>query len=751
MSQVTDERGNVFRFLFDGEYRPVQLTYPNGTYRQWMYDARGYLSEERDPRGNHTFYRSDEAGNLLWMQEADGNEHHFSYDTSGNLVHAKDRIREVSFRYGSLGTLLSRTQNGRTVCFEYDTELQLTGIANEGGELYRFALDGRGDVVDEWGFDGLHRHYERDGAGRVSKVLRPDERWSTYEYDGVGRIVGKRHSDGTGTAYKYNKDGLLTAAFNDSIKIGFERCRDGRVLKETQGEHMVESVYDAFGSRIRLCSDLGADVALQYDTEGLPAGMQSNDWSMSIGRDKSGLEIQRELSGGVSVTTGRDMLGRVVRRDILSGGLEQSRMRYHWSMGNRLLRKVNERTGETVLFDYDRWDNLFRADYKGGSELESIYKAPDAIGNLFRTEERKDRKYGKGGRLLEDKKFSYHYDGEGNLVLKQRLRPDETLAPLWQEGDWAYEWQGNGMLRSVKRPDGEMVSFEYDPLGRRISKTYKDKTTRWVWDGNVPLHEWTEESDVTTWLFEEGAFVPAAKIVGDKSYSIITDYLGTPTEMFNSDGEKTWSAELDIYGSVRNFAGRSLSDCPFRYQGQYEDEETGLYYNRFRYYSPDSGIYISQDPIRLAGNNPTLYAYVHDTNVWIDSWGLKGTGIPFQVGLHEDLIKINAGTGLDSHHVGQKALMDKLVANYDEMKAPAILVPSVGHTRTKDGVGIVSRSPINPKTGKPFTNARELLARDIRELRRVYGDTISNKQLQELINLNKSMYPEMNKPKTGHH
>ena len=224
--------------------------------------------------------------------------------------------------------------------------------------------------------------------------------------------------------------------------------------------------------------------------------------------------------------------------------------------------------------------------------------------------------------MLEDKKFSYHYDGEGNLVLKQRLRPDETLAPLWQEGDWAYEWQGNGMLRSVKRPDGEMVSFEYDPLGRRISKTYKDKTTRWVWDGNVPLHEWTEESDVTTWLFEEGAFVPAAKIVGDKSYSIITDYLGTPTEMFNSDGEKTWSAELDIYGSVRNFAGRSLSDCPFRYQGQYEDEETGLYYNRFRYYSPDEGRYISQDPIRLDGVNPTLYGFVWDINFEIDPFGL---------------------------------------------------------------------------------------------------------------------------------
>ena len=168
----------------------------------------------------------------------------------------------------------------------------------------------------------------------------------------------------------------------------------------------------------------------------------------------------------------------------------------------------------------------------------------------------------------------------------------------------------------------KMVSFEYDPLGRRISKTYKEKTTRWVWDGNVPLHEWTEEENVTTWLFEEGTFIPAAKIVGDKSYSIITDYLGTPTEMFNSDGEKTWSVELDIYGSVRNFAGRSLSDCPFRYQGQYEDEETGLYYNRFRYYSPDEGRYISQDPIGLEGGM-NLNIYVSDSNAWIDPFGLS--------------------------------------------------------------------------------------------------------------------------------
>ena len=61
---------------------------------------------------------------------------------------------------------------------------------------------------------------------------------------------------------------------------------------------------------------------------------------------------------------------------------------------------------------------------------------------------------------------------------------------------------------------------------------------------------------------------------------------------------------------------------PFLFQGQYNDYETELAYNRFRYYSPAMGCYISQDPIGLAGNNPTLYGYVKNTNGWIDVWGL---------------------------------------------------------------------------------------------------------------------------------
>ncbi|WP_315564985.1 RHS repeat-associated core domain-containing protein [Hoylesella pleuritidis] len=79
-----------------------------------------------------------------------------------------------------------------------------------------------------------------------------------------------------------------------------------------------------------------------------------------------------------------------------------------------------------------------------------------------------------------------------------------------------------------------------------------------------------------------------------------------------------------MYGNLRNLRG-DREFVPFRQVRQYEDAETGLYYNRFRYYDPNTGNYISQDPIGLAGNNPTLYGYVSDTNMWVDILGLDIT------------------------------------------------------------------------------------------------------------------------------
>jgi Pretoxin HINT domain len=106
----------------------------------------------------------------------------------------------------------------------------------------------------------------------------------------------------------------------------------------------------------------------------------------------------------------------------------------------------------------------------------------------------------------------------------------------------------------------------------------------------------------------------------------------------------------------------------------------------------------------------------------------------YQVGAYEDIRGVE---GLDAHHAGQKAAMKNLVEGYDPMTGPAINVPKIGHT-IKGPNGIVSRST------KGITDARQLLARDLFELKRVYPD-IPNSKFRELIELNKKLYPEMRK------
>ncbi|MDI9312467.1 MAG: RHS repeat-associated core domain-containing protein [Limnohabitans sp.] len=117
--------------------------------------------------------------------------------------------------------------------------------------------------------------------------------------------------------------------------------------------------------------------------------------------------------------------------------------------------------------------------------------------------------------------------------------------------------------------------------------------------------------------------MPSAKIIEDKKYSILSDYLGRPAQAYNEEGDIVWEAQYDIYGKITKLKG-DKTFVPFRQLGQYEDSETpDLYYNRFRFYDAETGLYFSQDPIGLAGNNPNFYGYVHDSNRWADPFGLE--------------------------------------------------------------------------------------------------------------------------------
>ncbi len=218
--------------------------------------------------------------------------------------------------------------------------------------------------------------------------------------------------------------------------------------------------------------------------------------------------------------------------------------------------------------------------------------------------------YAKGGRIEQADGVRYVHDADGQLV--EKVLPDGR--------EWRYMWDLAGQLVEVTRPDGQKVRFAYDALGRRVRKSFAGKATRYVWDGNDLVHEVADEADAVTWVFEPGSFAPLAKEERGKRYGVVTDHIGTPRMMADEAGALAWKAQLDMYGVARNDV--AATRCPWRWPGQYEDEETGLHYNRFRYYDPEAGRYICQDPIGLNGGMQS-YAYTHDPLSWTDPFGLS--------------------------------------------------------------------------------------------------------------------------------
>ena len=505
----------------------------------------------------------------------------------------------------------------------------------------------------------------RDRSGHVIREERAGGRWTEYEYAQRGRLTRSSFSDGTIEAFSYDALGRLTEARNATGSVSMEYDEGGRVVKECFSGGLpgdkgttVENIYDDLGNRIETRTSLGSVVQNSFDEDGLlsrvtAASGGGENWEEKIVRDSEGLKIEKIFSGGIRMTRTYDAYGNVISQKSHSFRQDGYDRRYAWNASGRLQNVIDGITGGRTTYAYDAVGSLMSARYEDGTD---DYRMPDAVGNIFRSRDRRDREYGKGGRILRDRYYDYLYDVEGNLIQKTPRRgltqhPNHEVWEesgthiAWQTGDYAYEWYGNGMLKEVRIPYGKTVRFEYDALGRRTAKLFNGHVFRYLWDGNVMVQEWQyEEKDrpqhsidefgrirmqgeepvenLVTWVYEEGSYVPVAKIQNGERYTIISDYMGRPVEAYNSYGNVVWQADYDVYGDLRNIKG--IRDfIPFRQLGQYEDDETRLYYNRFRYYDPRIGIYISQDPIRLAGNNPTLYGYVEDLNNWADVFGLR--------------------------------------------------------------------------------------------------------------------------------
>jgi len=224
-------------------------------------------------------------------------------------------------------------------------------------------------------------------------------------------------------------------------------------------------------------------------------------------------------------------------------------------------------------------------------------------------------------RLLEDDTFTYTYDANGNLETKTEKATSDVTT---------YTWDAQDQLIQITFPDSTTATYKYDGLGRRIEKNVNGTITRYVYDGEDILLEYGESAPgVNTFVarYNHGDQTDqplAVKRAGLGFFYYHADHQGSIVNLTNSSGMVANAYVYDSYG--RTLTVFESAPQPFTYTGRERDAESGLYYYRARYYDPQTGRFLSEDPLGLGAGDQNFYRYVFNNPVnLIDPSGLFST------------------------------------------------------------------------------------------------------------------------------
>ncbi|MEG1466936.1 MAG: RHS repeat-associated core domain-containing protein [Hafnia sp.] len=614
---------NATQFAWDNADRLVAIRWPNGQIKRWQYNAYNQITLEQDELGNQT-----------------------------------------QFEYLPHSTLLKHIiyANGTSEEYRYDNiHGQVSDIINARHERYHIDYTPSGLVSQEQTFDGRRLCWEYDASGSVAKRTEYGDSLSdntslvtTYQRDVVGRLSSKTTPDGVTVTYGYDGFGRLNLADDTVWPLAWQYDKRGRLTQEHQCFASQHYAYDAAGNltQMRLPDGQQLDFlhhngrTIRIDLDGQL--LTEHGW-------RNGQEITRRHGELVSQFI-HDPLQRLQRQQVQRQGepnlLVQRDYTYD-AVGNLASITDQQKGSKTFSHDvrgrftqetYRPTPALLQTGYAGHNEIF----APDATHNVLgasASPELLALKRTTGNRLTLLGSHHYRYDEYGNCIQDSYGSDQHAVRH--------YRWDGEHRLVGFRetRHGNEITSFtyDYDCFGRRVRKhnVLTGESRLFFWQDDRLISECNEKLacpgghpssfgsephtdalSVRTYIYEPNgnSFRPLAMLGGRgknaKVFYYINDYLGTPQELVSPSGEIVWSAVYHAYGQ-QAFTLANHIPQPLRFQGQYHDEESGLSYNRYRYYDVSALRYLSPDPIGLAGG-VNAYAYVPSPLSWVDPLGLDG-------------------------------------------------------------------------------------------------------------------------------
>jgi len=634
----------------DGEGQVMRLNYA----------AEGWLTsiDEKDDAGNWQTVQTntyDSAGQQLTTSDAQNRTVTYLYDVLGNLVTATDPLsKTMQLGYDMFGKRVDEIDaSGNETRTTYDDMDRIVSIEQLGvspSSLTTFGYDAVGNLTSLTDPEGHTTSYTLDSLSRITAITRPLGQTVNKVYDDRGRIDYLVNARGNKIDYSYAPWGVvtsisyyasasaptpdrtvtytydnalnLTSVSDDSIQAAplysytYDALNRSDVVTCAYlpgGNRTLDYGYDRYGNRNSLTFTDGSVLTHAYTynkrnllTSAVLPGSQNFAFSYYPNGELQQATYPNGVTGNYQYTANGPLQGITVTGS--GGPIEQIDYTY-----DNVLNVATRTDGDgTHNYGYDGLNRLTHADYPASTGLPAENFAYDRAGNEEDPSDALLYDYDSNNRMLKSPGLTYTFDDDGNMT----GRSDGAVLGYGKD---------NRLLHFVK--GSTSVDYVYDPMGRRISKTVNGVRTWFLWDGSLLLSEFDNTGARTRrYAYLPAQDLPAQMADANGTYNVHGDRMQTPRLLTDSLQHVVWRSFGDAYGKTtvdENPDGDAITvTLNQRFPGQYYDQETGMSYNRFRYYDPGLHRYVTADPLGLLGGS-NVYLYANDNPVSrYDAFGL---------------------------------------------------------------------------------------------------------------------------------
>ena len=640
------------------------------------YDGAGNVTAVTDAAGHATSQTYDTRDRIIAMTDTNQQVTRYGYDQNGNVIASTDPLGRVTkMQYDARNRLIASIDAaGFVTRYRYDLDDNLLSVTDASGNLTRYDYDARGRRVAEVDPLGSVSTFVYNGMNELVTMTDRLGRVTKMDFDDVGRLTRERWLDAANTLVN-TIDTTFDAASRPvrmqdgttDLRVTFDEL--DRVTRNESGgvagvpAAMLDATYDIVGNRLTLTDtiqgSIGARNTYLYDAmDRLTRETQVSaigatnltaekrvDFKYNVLSQATSIARFSDLAGTLPIAASQftyDTLNRLT--DLThrnAANVKLNGFAFTYDATSRITR-ITDIDG-TTDYAYDSRDQLTGANHADAANPDETY-AYDGTGNRTASQ-RHGSSYVVGdgvsgtadnNRLTSDGTYRYAYDAEGNLLTRTQIAGGAVREFAWDHR--------NRLIRITDRPSvggqpTQLVEFTYDALNRRIAKEV-DAAPADAVDGAITYFIY-DESDVLAEFFDSDGSGPALAtksmrylhgpdvdhvlaqedVAGNIQW-MLADHLGTVRDLVNNSGTVVNHLKYDTYGNVVSESNPSFK-TRYRFTGRELDSETGLQYNRARYYVSASGLFLSEDPAGFAAGDANLYRYVGNSPTnFVDSTGL---------------------------------------------------------------------------------------------------------------------------------